>query len=256
MLEHDSSSGKYLYCIIRCAEPRQFAARGIGEEGAAVHTIVAGDLAAVVSDSPVIEYDSSRRNMMAHTKVLEEVMQEFTILPVRFGIIAPSADVIREQLLGRRAGEIADLLGRLDGRQEVGLKAFWFEDVAFQEIIAEHAPIRALRDRLAGRSPEQTYYERIKLGEMIEQAITRKRAADAATILARLRPRAQDLRTNTILTDRMVLNAAFLIDRADGPLFEQAIQELDLEMGQRLVFKFVSSAPPYNFVDLLMRWEG
>ena len=71
----EPSPGKYLYCIIRCPEPREFVTRGIGEQGAIVHTINYKDLAVVVSSSPVIEYDNSRRNMMAHSAVLDEVMQ-------------------------------------------------------------------------------------------------------------------------------------------------------------------------------------
>jgi hypothetical protein len=53
----------------------------------------------------------------------------------------------------------------------------------------------------------------------------------------------------------MVLNAAFLVNRDREAEFDQAVQQLDAEMGHRMIFKYVGLAPPYNFVNILLRWE-
>jgi hypothetical protein len=256
MPEPEPSEGKYTYCIIRSMEPRQFTTLGIGERGDIVHTVHFMSLAAVVSNSPVIEYESSRRNMMAHTLVLEEVMREFTILPVRFGTVAPSAKAIQEQVLERRYGELNDLLAEMEGRVELGLRAFWYEGIVFQEIVEESPPICRLRDSLMGRTPEETYYDRIRLGEMIENAMWRKRDEDAEQILARLRPLVYKTRANKVITDRMVLNAAFLVEEARQPEFDVVVERLDEEMGKRLIFKYVGPVPPYNFVNVVVRWDA
>ena len=255
MNKQEECAGKYFYCILRSAEPLELNTRGIGERGDKVYTINYKDMAAVVSDSPAIEYDSSRRNMMAHTAVLEEVMKEFTILPVRFGIVAPDEKAIREQILERRYDEFDRLLHGMEGRVELGLKTFWYEDVALREIIEENEIIRQLRDGLAGRPAEETYYDRIRLGELVEQAVSRKRAADADSILKRLNPIARDSRVNKVITERMILNAAFLVRREREPEFDLAVQQMDREMGQRLMFKYVGSAPPYNFVNIIIKWD-
>jgi hypothetical protein len=84
MKDTGPAEGQYVYAIIACAEPREFPARGIGERGDAVHLVNYRRLGAIVSSSPNIEYENSRRNMMAHTLVLEEIMKEFDLLPVRF----------------------------------------------------------------------------------------------------------------------------------------------------------------------------
>lgn len=256
MADTQVPAGKYMYCIIRCPEPRRFSSHGLGEWGETVYTINYQDLAVVVSDSPVIEYDNTRRNMMTHTLVLEEVMRDGAILPVRFGIVAPSSEVIQAQLLQRRYNEFLGLLARMEGRLEVGLKAFWYEQVIFQEIIDQNPAIRQLRDRLLGYTVEETYHDRIHLGEMIELAMNNKRDEDAAKLLSRLRPLADETRINKVLTDRMVLNAAFLLHREREPEFDAAIQALDAELGQRLIFKYVNNAPPYNFVNVLIRWDA
>jgi hypothetical protein len=255
MPEAKNETGKYIYCIIRSAEPRQFSTLGIGERGDIVHTVHFMNLAAVVSDSSVIEYDSSRRNMMAHTLVLEEVMRDFTILPVRFCTIAPNAQAIEEQVLKRRFGELNGILNEMEGRAEMGLKAFWYEGIIFEEIVKENPPIQRLRDRLMGRPPEETYYERIRLGEMIESTMWKKRDEDAEKILACLRPLVCKTQVNKVITDRMVLNAAFLIEQEQEAEFDQAVRQLDAKMASRLMFKYVGPVPPYNFVNIVVHWD-
>ena len=282
-----NEKGKYMYCIIRSDEPPhrfgqshglaqgsglssaqahrpgsgtpqgapQFSTLGMGERGDIVHTVRFMNLAAVVSDSPIVEYESSRRNMMAHTLVLEEVMKDFTILPVRFGTVAPSGQAIEEQVLKRRFGELNGLLAEMEGRAEMGLKAFWYEGIVFEEIVKENPAIRRLRDGLIGRAQEETYYERIRLGEMIEAAMWQKRDTDAEKILARLRPLVYKSIANKVIMDRMALNAAFLMEREREPEFDRAVQQLDAEMGTRLMFKYVGPVPPYNFVSIVIHWD-
>lgn len=251
-----NSDGEYLYCIIRSSEPRQFTSLGMGERGDIIHTIHYRDLAAVVSSSPHGEYEHDRRNMMAHTVVLEEVMQRFTLLPIRFSTIAPSAEIIQEKLLKRRYDELDDLLNQMEGRVELGLKAFWYEEAVFTEIVAENQPIRRLRDSLIGRSAEETYYQRIQLGEMVEKAMLEKRDTDAELLLAKLRPLAIRTKSSKISTGRIILNASFLVDIDRQAEFDAQVDEIDQEMGKRFLFKYVGPVPPYNFVNVVIYWDN
>jgi len=248
----ETPENKYLYCLIRSQEPRQFTKLGIGERGDVVHTIHFEDLAAVVSNSPLKEYERTRRNMMAHTVVLEEVMKQFAILPVRFGTVAPGGEDVRK-LLKRRFGEFHGLLNEMEGKVELGLKALWYEGAIFDEIAKENAAIQRLRDALVGRSPEETYYDRMRLGEMVEEAMWRKRDEDAEKILALLI--VGQTRTNKVTHDRMILDAAFLVDEEREAEFDQAVEKLDREMGQRMIFRYVGPVPPYNFVNIVVTWE-
>jgi len=257
--------GKYLYCIIHTPpraetgttpETLQFTNLGIGERGDKVHTIDYMNMSAVVSDTPIQEYEESRRNMMAHTLVLEEVMRQCTILPVRFGTVAPSADAVLEQVLKRRYGGLISTFEEVENRIELGVKAFWYEEVIFQEIVEQNPAIRSLRDSLKTRKAEETYYERIRLGEMIEAAMEKKREEDSEKILERLRPIVYKSRGNKVITDKMVLNAAFLVDRPREPEFDEAMRTLDAEMQKRVMFKYVGPVPPYNFVNIVIHWDA
>ena len=256
MADDEVPTGKYMYGIVRCAEPQQFSTPGIGDGHAVVHTVHEMGLAAVVSDSPLVRYDPSKPHMLAHTRVLEEVMARFTVLPVRFGTVAPSPEAAQQKVLRARYGELNELLALMDSRVELGLKAIWHKDVVFREIVEENPAIRQFRDRVIGRPPDETHFERIRLGEMVELAMGRKRDQDAEKLLSALRPLSHKTRANKVLTDRMVLNAAFLVNADRQTQFDEAVQRLGQEMGSRLMLKYVGPVPPYNFVHIVVHWDG
>ena len=249
---------KYLYCIIPCSENRTFNADVIGDGDGVVHTVCHQDLAVVVSDSPVTQYESTRRNMVAHERVLETVMKEFTLLPVRFGTITDYASPIQDiqKLLGSRFEEFQKLLEDMEDKVELGLKAFWRDEKAiFEEIVAENGDIRRLRNSLSGKSPEATHFDRVRLGEMVKEALNRKRAKEAAKILLPLRRIAHSVRENEALGDRMVVNAAFLVNKSKEPEFDQVVGKLDEQFVERVAIKYIGSAPPYNFVNIMVDWK-
>jgi len=249
---------KYLYCIIPCSENRTFDADVIGNGGGVMHTVCHQGLAAVVSDSSVKQYESTRRNMMAHEKAIERVMKEFTLLPVRFGTVTDFTSPIQDirKLVGSRFEEFQKLLQDMEDKVELGLKAFWRDEKAiFEEIVAENTDIRKLRNSLSGKSPEATHFDRVRLGERVKEALNRKRDKEAAKILLPLRGLAHSVRENDVLADRIVVNAAFLVDRSKEPDFDQAVSKLDEQFGGRIVFKYIGSAPPYNFVNIVVNWE-
>ena len=250
--------GKYLYCIIPCSENHTFDADVIGNGGGVLHTMCHQGLAAVVSDSPVRQYESTRRNMMAHEKAIERVMKEFTLLPVRFGTITDSPSPIQDiqKLLGSRFAEFEKLLEDMEDKVELGLKAFWRDEkTIFEEIVTENTDIRRLRNSLSGKSPEATHFDRIRLGKMVKEALNRKRAREAARILQPLRRIAHSIRENEALGDRMVVNAAFLVNKSKEPEFDQVVGKLDEQFGERLVLKYIGLAPPYNFVNIVVDWK-
>ncbi len=254
-----TAAGKYLYCIIRCSEERTFDdVAPIGDAPGPIHTVHQDGLAVVLSDTPVTEYMSTRANMLAHERVQERVLREHTVLPVRFGTVADPTSPTEQirRLLAKRHQEFGGLLAEMEGRVELGLKALWRDEKAiFEEIVAQNNAIRRLRDSLKGRSPEATHFDRIRLGEMVKAAIDRKKAVEAERLLAPLRRLADRTVENRVVVDRMIANAAFLVDKAREEEFDLAVSKLDSEMGDRVSFKYVGPVPPYNFVNITVNWQ-
>jgi len=250
--------GKYLYCIIPCPEDRIFYAVAIGSEDGVVHTVCNNGLAVVVSDSPVKQYENTRKDMMAHERVLETVMREFAVLPVRFGTVTESTSPLQDihRLLSSRFEEFHRLLREMEDKVELGLKAFWRDEKAvFKEVVTENAGIRRLCDSVSQKAPWATHFDKIRLGEMVKEALDRKRAKEAAKILLPFRRIAHSVQENEVLADRMVVNAAFLVDKSREPEFDQAVSKLDEQLSQRISLKYVGPAPPYNFVNIVVNWK-
>ena len=131
--------GKYVYCIIRQEHERSFGEIGIGGHRR-VYTVHHSDLAAVVSDTPIVIYDPTRENVLAHEFVNETVMREHTVIPMSFGTIFKTREDIVE-LLRSAAEAFGDVLNKMQNKLEFGLKVLWDRDQAIREIEADDEDI-------------------------------------------------------------------------------------------------------------------
>lgn len=274
LLQQTSSrAGIYVYCVV-AAHPfaegsPPLRAQAIGGRGDAVRTVQFAELAAVVSDSPLARYDIGRQQMLAHQRVIEEAMTRSDVLPVRFGTVAKSDREVQDKLLRRKFAELQRQLEYVRDSVELGLKVFWNREWLFADIVAANEEIRTLRDALMGTVyrtyREETHYQRIQLGQLTEAAIARKRDEDAERILAELRPLALATKVNKTFMDMMILNAAFLVKKDQERAFDARVSALDRGEGTlaalvpteagHLTLKYVGPVPPYNFVNIAIRWE-
>ena len=254
-----STTGTYIYCVARAQSFEKgslpFTTPGIGGRDHAVRIVQRGDLAAIVSDAPQDDYDVNRENVGAHLRVLTQAMTHSDVLPVSFGTVAASDQQVQEQLLHGAADDLHQALEDVQGCIELELKVLWNEERLLAEIVDENDDIRALRDSLAGQPPEATQYERIRLGERVVAALQRKSEAEAAWLLDALEPLAVETRVNENQADMMLLNAAFLVDKSQEQAFDARVQALGEAQAGRQIFQYVGPLPPYNFVDLRVRWE-
>mgnify|MGYP002632008353 CR=1 FL=1 len=247
-----AKEGKYIYCIINGDEGRNFGPIGIGKRGDIVSTIGFNDVSAVISSSPVTRYVIDPDNLMAHEKVIEAVMKDYTVLPVRFCTIANSAEEVRT-FLRRQHGEFKGLLHDLDNKVEMGLKARWNHmDRIFEEIAQTDPRVKELKKRVE-RSNEADSDEKIILGKAVKAALDEKKEQLAEKILRRFKRLTLDTHQNDVMGDDMFLNAVFLIDRTREKQFDFLVEDLAEEYDNQADFKLVGPAPPFNFVSIEMK---
>ncbi len=267
-MSHGSDDGRmiYLYCLTQShgEAPFRLSVEGIGGRDGEVYSIPFLDLAMVASDSPQDEYETTRHNTVHHQLVCEEVLNHgFAVLPVRFGTVCKptrgksSAEEKIKKLLRRRYGEFHSLLGEMENKVELGLKVFWKKERLFQEIAAENQNIREMRDRIAANlsGALSTHYERLQLGTRVYNEIENRRDIEARRLARALSPLAERYETNKVLTDVMILNAAFLVHHSRVEEFDAKVNELDRRYSDRMTFKYVGPVPPFNFVELVVHWE-
>jgi hypothetical protein len=246
--------GKYVYCIIRSSEERDFGAIGIGGEGKRVYTVRYRDLAAVVSDTPIRIYDPTRENVLAHEFVNETVMRDFTVIPMSFGTIFRTREDIVE-LLKSTYKALEDVLQKMKDKIEFGLKVLWDRDAAVARVEEEQEEIRRLKQEIEGNAQSSTYFARMQLGRLVETALEESANNYVVDIHESLKPVAVASRSNKPIGDRMILNAAYLVDRSREEDFDRVVKDLSQKYDHLLAFKYTGPWPPYNFVNIKLRLE-
>jgi hypothetical protein len=245
--------GKYVYCIIRSDRQREFGSVGIGG-GQRVFTVAFQDLAAVVSDTPIVIYDPTRENVLAHEFVNETVMREFTVIPMSFGTVFRSEDDVSE-LLRSTYQAFSDVLDKMQDKIEFGLKVLWDREKVIANLERENDEIRRLKDEISRHTSSSTYFARMQLGRLIEGALEEMGTRYVSDIHDALKPVAVASRSNKPIGDRMILNAAFLVDRAQEQLFDERVKETSRKYEELLTFKYSGPWPPYNFVNIKLKLE-
>lgn len=251
-----NGEGRYIYGIIGTSQRREFGPIGIGERGNVVYTLPYQSLAAIVSRSPLVKYPVTRDNSMAHIKVLERAMEEYTVLPVRFCTIAEGEEIIIEKVLKTRYQEFIDLLRGMEGKLELGVRARWTDlNVIFAEVVEENQEIKAIKEALLGERNEQRKYAgKIKIGQLVQKALEEKKKREAEELLEALRPLSLDCKENRIYGDMNLVNAAFLISREMEKEFDHKMRELEKAYGERKRLKYIGPIAPYNFVEVVVNW--
>ena len=247
-----ASSGRYLYGLIRAAEPREFGCIGLEHDGAPgrVYTVHAGTIAAVVSELPAREsLLPLRKNLDPHHKVIREVMQTTTIVPMTFGHVAKSeAEIVKA--LRRNRDDIDAQLDRVDGKVEMDLKVKWDVDNIFEYLVAADPELAASRDRIFGRSTAPSQAEKLELGQMFEERLNQRREAETERVIEMFRPCTSSVKVNLLRNEKVVMNLAFLVDRNALKPFEERVYQVAGAFPAQYVFDFNGPWAPFNFVDL------
>jgi hypothetical protein len=244
--ESTASTATYVYGVLRAGDPIAIDAAGVGRN-APIRTVTRGALSAIVSDVDSGFVRATREDLERHMAVLQGAAASATVVPLRFGTVMPGDDVVGDDLLDARAAEIEELLSSLDGRVELSLSGTYEEQV-LGEIVAEDRDVAALRDRARGPDEAATYYDRIRLGELVAGAMAAKRERDAEQVLAKLRPLADDVHLGEITHERSVLSAAFLVRRDQLEAFDRAAEQVADQHRARIRFRYAGPLPPYDFV--------
>ncbi|MDF3298832.1 GvpL/GvpF family gas vesicle protein [Streptomyces tropicalis] len=234
----------YVYAITGASHPlRLDGITGVGDPPASLRTVTVGPLGAVISDAPD-ELRPKRRDLIAHQRVQSRLMEDGTVLPLRFGYTAPDDDAVRE-VLRERGAAYEERLRALDGCVEYHLKTLQEEDFLLRRILEESPVARALNDRIRGGAagPELP----LQLGELVTHEVQQRQQALADGIVEALRPHAREQETSRPTGDDF-LSVSFLVDAEHEEAFLTTELDLARRMGEEFKFRLSGPLPPYSFV--------
>jgi hypothetical protein len=237
---------RYVYGITRSGAGERLPAAGV--EGRPVARVERGPLAAVVSDAPAGPVKANRRNLMAHTEVLQKLVESQCVLPMQFGVVMPSDSAVADHLLAAHEHDLVEQLATFDDLVEVDLKVTCPEDVLLRTLIAERPELAELRDQIRSQPDDATYFERIRLGELVAAAVEERRGALLRHVLARLESLALSTDVGDPAHEHMLVNVAFLVDRGGLSTFDDEVDSLAAELGPAMRCKYVGPLPPFHFV--------
>jgi hypothetical protein len=244
--------GKYVYSIINADEALRFGPIGFGTPPGEVYTVLHGDIAAVVSDVPMEVLDATRDNVLAHERVNETVMKYQTVIPMSFGSVFKTREDIVELLRGAH-GAFRDVLTKMENKVEFGLKALWDRDAMIRQLEHEDEDIRRLKSEIAGQKGS-TYFARVQYGRLVDGAIQSRSEQYVSEIFEALRDVCIASRANKPIGDKMILNAAFLVERPREAAFDSRVKALGARY-ETLTFRYTGPWPPYNFVNIRLKLE-
>jgi hypothetical protein len=229
------------------------------------YIVTAGTVAAVVSIVSLDDFGEAdlpeRLNepewllprVAAHEDVLAHALARATVIPFRFGTVYRDAASVEDFLRSHEA-ELAATLRRLNGRIEIGVKAYVDRDRAAEVARRADTDLSGLEAELADAPEGRAYMLRRRIDRMVEDAVQRREAEWSEASHDALSAAAEESRVNPIRSPTpdeprsMILNGAYLV-ASDGDL-RQVARDLEEQYGSAgFSVELTGPWPPYNFVE-------
>lgn len=266
--------GLYLYCIREITENVSgFNTRGIDGKRD-VFTIIHRELEAVISRVSLSKFTSEeiqrkavedlnwiKEKAVIHEDVIEEAMKRanglVNVIPMRFGIIFKDKTGLKETL-DRDYVKMRRLLNKFQGKQEWSVKIYLVDSKRFELMVKEKNKDIRVKEREMASMPEGiAYFMEEELKETVCNEINKELDAMLDTLLGKLGEEAAESVKTKILdremtgkTEKMVLNAAFLVHADKIDSFIKALEDIDGDLKTRgLSLEYSGPWPPFNFTN-------
>jgi len=244
--------GKYIYGIIRTSDSAILGITGLGGTNQ-VYTVSYRGLGCVLSDYSGTEFGSMSKEelirwLLEHQVVVEHVMREHTVLPVKFGTVLDTYDEVHD-LLSQGYSQFADALSWIEDKVEVEVAATWDTNQVLQAIGQEEDIVHT-REATASRPGQPPLEERIHMGQMVKASMDRRRDIYRERMISFLKPVAVDVQPNALVSDELAMNVAFFIESATQEGFDSLVRQLNDLFHNRINFRIIGPLPPYSFATV------
>jgi len=212
---------------------------------ASVATVREGDVAVLVSRLSSDRVRAKRRDLLAHSDVLQEAHGNGVVLPLRFGMLFDSEEQLCARLIGPRHDELLTLLERFEGVAEMRLRTTYHDqESVLAEVVKDNPEILRLRERAHSQG------DLVRLGELAAKQYEQRRADDADTILGRLGAHADDTHVDDRDDELAVVKASFLVRTRKRKRFDAELDAVALRLRHLVNFTCTGPLPPHSFVRL------
>lgn len=240
-----SSGPLYLYGIVRAGA--KLPAPGLtGVGGGTVRLLDDGAIGAIVTDLPDLAYEAGREDLVAHSDVLQAVVDSYGVLPMGFGTVFESQAELAETFLRPNEHALLRMLDSTEGLVEFQVRAEYDPDAIARDIASTDRSLQKLQARAKSRGDVES---RIELGRRFASVLEQRRYADARGLVDALAPAARDASVGDAPGEYGLLRASFLVARDDVARFDELATRAAASLGGRASLRSVGPLPPYSFVD-------
>lgn len=246
-----NTNGFYIFGAIQASEKQTLGKVHLAEEERLVYTVPYKDIAMVVTEAPVQIYEPTRTNLRAHQEVVSQAMELQSIIPMSFGnVLETEKDV--KILLENLYGELEEIFPKIENKMEVGLKV-----IADKKWLAEEAQknssLQSVQQTVESKSSDAGYYDKIRLGEAAKNFMLNLQKDCENTVFRPLAEIADAAKSNEVINERMLLNAAFLVDWEQEEAFDEKVNKVFEKWEGKADFKYTGPWPAYNFIDIKLK---
>lgn len=186
--------------------------------------------------------------LLTHQQVAERLLDDYAVLPVKFGIVLPHETYVT-RLLQHGNVIFNEALQTLDGSVQIDIVVRWDSSGVVQDI-GEMPVIKQLKAELAGTSPDVLKEGQVLLGQRVKEELDRRRYALAAQLQSVFTTLAQDTVSLPATHEDVVLHMALLLDEGSHERLDEALERLDATYEEQLTFQAIGPLPPHSFATV------
>jgi hypothetical protein len=266
-----SKYGLYAYGLVG-KSPKQLDILGIDQKNK-VYPVIWRDICVIASEVDIDQFQNQVKNLLseltktagavqsgageilqAHENVIDILMQDTTVVPLKFGTILKDEKAALKMLQDHEE-RFKSLLAKFTGRVEWVLKAYADKQALLKHIVQIGPKFTSPAEKQEKLSRGAAYILGRKMEEELKDEVVARFAQVSEEIFQELGKDASEAKLNDTLSQKvtgkkkeMILNAVYLVEREKVAQFCQQGKRFMEEYGfMGLDLEFSGSWPPYNF---------
>jgi len=225
-----------------------------GISGANLYAVSIDEISAVVSDIKRADFIADKKNAIEYAGVIENMAQQFTLLPMRFGSIMNSTEIISNMLEKNYSG-FQKNLQKVENKSEFGLKIFCDTGKLKAELNLKSEETSETSQNPVTENKNSVFKEYItqKLkAHRLEETLMGYIDSVIAEFNGFLIELNAEKKIKKMTTATTIIDAVFLIEKDKKAELVRAIEDMQGKYSE-LNFILTGPWPPYSFVDVTLK---
>ncbi|RKN38911.1 GvpL/GvpF family gas vesicle protein [Micromonospora endolithica] len=243
-----ADNGLFVYGIVPSDVEPTSDAEGVGDPPAEVTVVRRGDLAALVSEVGLGEPLGRPADLTAYQELLDGTAAVAPVLPVRFGTVVTGPDAVAD-LLDAHHDRFAEALDEYEGRLQYTLHGRFDEQALIRAVLADNPAAAELAGQVRGRPEQASREQRIRLGEIISQAVELRRETENRELVDALAGTSVANAVRPPSSELDSVHVAFLVDGDREDEFVDAAEEFARQRIGLMRLRLLGPLAPYDFVS-------